>query len=356
MNTHMLRHVLGLGAVVIAMGTAPVTAELAEKRLEVIVGNHTDAFTRDHQLPFYNETLPQASGGAITARAVPYTELGLTGFEIMNLLRLGTNDISWGVVGYISGDSPLAEGLDLPGLTSDPKVAYQLVDVYSPIIAAELEDKFNAKLLSITLYPQLQAFCKLSEAEMQDFTLETLRGKNIRVHAKAFSDLVESFGGVPVTMGFGDVIPALERGVLDCAITSSYVAYGFNMGQVANAILDLPAFANFFTAANLDVWNDLDDETQSFLTTQFAALDASLREETENSTIVGGNCLRDGPCPLGEPSGMKLLNLSVAETETLRSGIRETVLTRWVERCGKGCAAQWDATIGEILGVSLDGK
>lgn len=348
-----MRHLASACVFGIAMGATAAYAEFDTRQLEVIVGNHTDSFTREHQLPFYTETLSQVSGGKITARAIPYTELGLTGFEIMNLLKLGTNDISWGVIGYLSGESPVTEGLDLPGLANDVDAAYQMVDAYTPIIAREMEEKFNAKLLTVTLYPPLQAFCKLPEDELANFSLETLRGKNIRVHAKSFADLVESFGGIPVTMGFGDVVPALERGVIDCAITSSYVAYGFNMGQVANTIVDLPAFANFFTAMNLDTWNSLNAETQALLSEEFGKHAADLRSETVKSAEVGANCLREGPCPRGEPSGMIHVEMSADDLARLNKGIQDVVLTRWIKRCGADCAVEWNGTIGKLLGVSL---
>ena len=52
-----------------------------------------------HENRLWNEALPAASGGALTAQAAPLTELGLKGFEVMRLLKLGVFDVAHGVVG-----------------------------------------------------------------------------------------------------------------------------------------------------------------------------------------------------------------------------------------------------------------
>ena len=132
-------------AALLSAGAA--SAELNSLQLEVIVGNHTDVYTVNHVLPFFAQ-LEEASGGKITARTVPYTELGLAGFELMNLLKLGTNDISWGVPGYVAGDSPIVEGLELPGMTGDYAVMFDVQDAYHDTFDRELRQHFNAKLIS----------------------------------------------------------------------------------------------------------------------------------------------------------------------------------------------------------------
>ena len=35
----------------------------------------------------------------------------------------------------------------------------------------------------------------------------------------------------------------------------------------------------------------------------------------------------------------------------LRKIAAETVVPRWAERCGSECAAEWNATIGKLIGI-----
>ena len=332
----------------------PAIAELDEIQLEVIVGNHNDPFTQEFQVPYFTEALAERSGGRVTARAVPYTELGLRGFELMNLLKLGTNDISWGVLGYVAGDSPVVEGLELPGISSEAEAIFDAQDSYREIMDRELREKFNSKMILWSQQPALQAYCKLTEEEIENFNLDTMRGKNARVHSTSFADFVESFGGVPVNMPFADVIPALERGVLDCALTSPTAAYGSKFGQVTNAVVEIRSgYSSHFFAMNLDTWNGLNEETQAFLTEVFGELEADMREAQPEIQAAAAACLGAGPCTLGEPSNMAYLKLSEEDEARLRQGVEETVLPRWAERAGTQAAAEWNEAVSDDLGLTI---
>jgi TRAP-type C4-dicarboxylate transport system substrate-binding protein len=348
---------LASSAVAFAMTAGAAMAELNTINLESIVGNHTDVYTVNHVLPFFNETLKEASGGKITARTVPYTELGLAGFELMNLLKLGTNDISWGVPGYVAGDSPVVEGLELPGLTGDYATMFKVQDAYHDIFDRELREKFNAKLISWSQQPALQGYCKLSDDEIANFSLAVMEGKNTRVHSTSFADFAESMGAVPVTMPFADVIPALERGVVDCALTSPSAAYGYGIGQVANAVVNLNVgYSTHFYAMNLDTWNGLNEETQAFLTEHFNNLNQALRDYTPTVQVEMAKCLADGPCSVGEPAGMAYVELNEADSAELKKRVEATVLPRWAERAGAASADEWNASAGQVLGMTISAK
>lgn len=58
-------------AAALSFGALSARAELDTIQLEVIVGNHTDPWTTEYQIPFFTEWLSERSGGNITAHAVP---------------------------------------------------------------------------------------------------------------------------------------------------------------------------------------------------------------------------------------------------------------------------------------------
>jgi TRAP-type C4-dicarboxylate transport system substrate-binding protein len=349
-----VRIALASCALAAMLGATAARAELNKVHFEVIVGNHTDPFTKDYQLPFFNQQLAQRSGGRITAKAVAYTELGLGGYEIMNLLKLGTNDISWGVPGYVAGDSPLVEGLELPGITSDINVIFKVQDAYRAIFDRELRKKYNSKLLFWSQQPALQGYCKLTPAEVANFSLATMKGKKTRVHSTSFADFAESIGAVPVTMPFPDVVPALDRGVLDCALTSPTAAYGFKFGQVSNTVVEIRSgYSTQFFAMNLDSWNKLNAETQKFLTEQFAKSEAEMRDYAHKINDIAAKCLANGPCSLGEPARMGYVKLTAADEAELRKRVEAVVLPRWGKRAGKAAAEEWNAAVGGLLGMKI---
>ena len=70
--------------------------------------------------PFFEKTIPERSGGAVTVTVQPFTEMGLKGTEILRLLRSGVLDMSATLLSYIGGDIPEAEAVDLAGITRQP--------------------------------------------------------------------------------------------------------------------------------------------------------------------------------------------------------------------------------------------
>lgn len=350
--THKFRSMAAIAALAGTCAAGGAQAELSSARFEVVAGNHVDSFTQRIVLPFFNEQLPELSGGKLSANAVPFTELGLSGYEIMQLLKLGTNDISNAVIGYMTSESPIVEGLELPGLTSDLDLFREAQVAYLPILSRELNDKFNSRLLWPLTHPKLQAYCKLTEEEAANFSLATMKGKKIRVHSTSFANFVEGMGGIPVTMAFADVIPSLERGVLDCALTSPTAAYGAGFPQVTNYVVDLPAgYSTQIYVMNNDSWNKLNTETQDFLTAQFSEINQQMRQLTEDDTVEAAGCLHDGPCANGEPGKMGLITLSAEDEAQLKDVVKTFVLDRWAASCGAGCGQEWNDTMGVVLGM-----
>ena len=68
---------------------AASSAQVQKREFQVVGTWGNLALWKDHESKFWSETLPAASGGNLTANAKPYTEVGLSGFEVMRLLKLG---------------------------------------------------------------------------------------------------------------------------------------------------------------------------------------------------------------------------------------------------------------------------
>ena len=62
-----------------------------------------------YEKPFWAEMLPKASGGKLTAQAIPITEAGLKGYEVVRLLQLNVFDFAHGLVGYVAKGNGLIE-------------------------------------------------------------------------------------------------------------------------------------------------------------------------------------------------------------------------------------------------------
>ncbi len=140
-----------LAATLLCAAALPGTAMAdVQKREFQVVGTWGNLeLWKQHESKFWNATLPRVSGGKLTANAKPYTELGLSGFEVMRLLRLGAYDVVHAVLTYVAQDSPALEGMDLAGVTQDLGIYRKAMDAYKGVLARELADKYNAKLLMV---------------------------------------------------------------------------------------------------------------------------------------------------------------------------------------------------------------
>jgi TRAP-type transport system periplasmic protein len=53
---------------------------------------------------------------------------------------------------------------------------------------------------------------------------------------------------------------------------------------------------------------------------------------------------------------MTWVKVSDADMALHKKFVEETVVARWAERCGKECAAEWNDTVGKIVGMTAPVK
>ncbi|KIC21421.1 TRAP transporter substrate-binding protein [Leisingera sp. ANG-Vp] len=301
-----------------------------------------------HEGPFFNERLAEASGGQIVGEIQSQSGLGLKGFEIMRLVKNGVFDFAFGLPGYVAAENAVFEGADLSSVTQDIETQRKVADAYFPTLEEAFAEYYNAKLLMLYPFPSQTLWCN---AEVNG--IEDLEGKKIRVYATTLGDFVEGAGGTSVTVAFSEVIPALEKGVVDCGITGTMSAYTANWQQVATHAYTLRVgWGLAFGAMNMDKWNSMSPEQQDLMQTEIAALNERMWAETATEDGIAISCITGGDCAIGEKGGMKLVEPS-AEDLAIRDKIAaDVVLARWAERCGEDCAENWNNTVGKVLGMT----
>ncbi len=305
-----------------------------------------------HEGPFWNERIAEASGGSIIGEIKPQTELGLKGFEIMRLVKNGVFDFAFGLPGYVAAENAVFEGGDLSSVTQDIDTQRKVAEAYFPTLDKAFAEIYNAKLLTLYPFPSQTLWCNAEVNGLAD-----LKGKKIRVYATTLGDFVEGVGGTSVTVPFAEVIPALEKGVVDCGITGTMSAYKAKWHQVATHAYTLRVgWGLAFGAMNMDKWNAMSAEQQKLLTDEVAALTDRMWTETATEDEVAISCITGGACEIGEPGAMVLVE-PTAEDLALRDKIaNDVVLARWADRCGAECAENWNSTVGAILGLSATAK
>jgi len=334
---------------------APASAEIDEKKFTVVGTWHFLALWKHHESRLWQKVLPEASGGKITANARPLTELGMKGFELMRQLKAGVFDFAHGVTSYVASDAPAIEGVDLSGVVQDLTTYRKVMEAYRPILEREFDQRFNSKVLMLYAFPSQQLWCNLKDKSITKLSLKDLKGKKIRTYSTTLGDFIEGLGASAVTIAFSEVVPALQKGVADCGITGTMPAYNAKWWQVVTHNFRIRlGYASAFLAVNNKVWNGLSADTQKLMMAKFKEVENDMWDQTKKDDALGMDCNASGPCPIGEPGGMVPIEASDADRAQLKTIVSDFVLKRWVDRCGKKCAVEWDATIGKVVGMTAE--
>ncbi|SOE51023.1 TRAP transporter substrate-binding protein [Orrella dioscoreae] len=324
-------------------------AQLPATHLRVVGGgSHNYTFSAVEQ-PFWRDTLPGASGGRVTAELVGLSESGLKGPEVVRLLRAEALDVAMGVFAFVSGDDAGFEGVDLPGMAPDIETAHKMVRAYRPVLAARMRERHGVRLLATVPYTAQVFFCREPVTRLED-----LKGRKVRTRGRNMSDFVSALGASPVTIAFAEVIPALQTGVVDCAVSGIGSGNAAKWYDVAKHLYNLPTdWSIGFYAMSEARWRELEPAVQQFLQAQAQVLENRLWDETarENAYALACNT-GQGECRIHTPADMQARTPEGADREAVRA-VAAKVAAAWGERCGQECKAAWNGSAGKALGVTL---
>ena len=336
---------------ILAASTAIATPALAEN-LAVVGSWSSLPLHNEYEAPFWSTTLPEASGGNITVELTTHNQMGLGLGDIYPLLGQGVYDVAMTVADYAVADAPELEGLDVPLVALTAAEARAMVDAARPMVEDIYRDRFNAKVLAIAPYPPQVVFCNHEITGLDD-----LAGLKVRASGRMTAKLLEALGAEGVNVSFAEVPGALQNGVVDCAVTGAGSGYSAGWWEVSTHLLPIPlgGWDSVVTAMNMDKWNGLDAGTQELIQAQIVSgfedpAWASAQGALDNDiACLTGN----GTCASGEARSMTLVTVSDADFAKAREVLTGEVLPEWAERAGGDWAERWNASVGAVVGVTI---
>ena len=298
--------------------------------------------------PFWEKWVAEASGGKIKGKINPITELGLKGWEVMRLTKLGVFDVAHGVYGYVASEDPALEGVDLSSAAKDFKQGRAIVTAYAPILEKRFQQAFNAKYLMTHPYPSQMIWCNQPINSIND-----LKGKKVRVYSTTLGDFVEGLGGTSVTIAFAEVVPALQKGVADCGITGTMPAYQAKWHEVITHAMKIRVGMGLaFMAMSNRMWDKLNADTKAFFIAQSKDLENKMWAHSEGEDEEAFACLSGkGNCTKGKPGTVVLTEPAAADLKERDRILRDFVLKKWAARCSEECVKNWNDTVAPILGI-----
>jgi TRAP-type C4-dicarboxylate transport system substrate-binding protein len=307
-------------------------------------------------IPLLREGVPQKSGGRVTVTLASWPERNLNGPEIIRLVRSGQVDIGAVPLNTVSGEVPMLDMVDLAGLNPSVSQARKVSQALLPELNKELE-RFNTRIVAMYPFAAQVFFCRDKVASLAD-----LKGKRIRTGGGSSNTFVTSIGAQPTAIGFPEVYAALERGVVDCAITGSSSGNGARWYEVSQSQYALPLFWSVsMYVVNLNWWNKLDPQVRAFLETTMKEVEEAqwkLGEETTEDGLACNSGDKAG-CKIGkvvESKPMTLFRPVQADQDTLRTTLTSAILPNFMERCGARCVEVYNRAVAPISGVSYQAK
>ncbi len=354
---HALRTgLLGLiSAVASAAAAAFIGSPAAAQPIELrIVGGLASVHQyQGLEEPFWTQEVRQLTSGRVTAVVHPFDHSGLRGQDMLHLIRLGMVPFGTALIPLVAGDEPEISSIDLPGISPDMASLRRNVAAYRPVLASILKERYDVVLLGVYAYPAQVLFCR------QPFTgLGDLKGRRIRTSSVGQSEMVGALGAMPVVTAFAEIMPALKRGAVDCAITGTLSGNEIGLSEATSHMhaMSLGWGLSIF-GANEAAWNAVPAEIRDVLKEGIGRLEARIWEGAERDTQAGFDCNMGLPsCSKGKRGRMSLVRPSASDEAILRKVLEEAVIPGWVKRCGARCVDTWNATLGGATGIRLESR
>lgn len=323
--------------------------DLPKTELHVVGGLSNLTAYQQFEQPFWEKTIPEKSGGQVTATIKGFNEMGVKGPELMRLMSQGAIEFGTATLSYFASDNPINEAIDLPGLAPDVATARKVTAAFQPVYEKFYGEGSRVKLLGISTYPAQVLFCN---AEIN--SLKDLAGKKVRTSSRTQAEFVEAFGGASVTMAFGEVVPALQNKVVDCAITGSLSGYSAKWYEVSTHLLALPINWNQqIHAVNQGAWDKLDPKVQAFIQENMNTLMDDIWAAADKQTQQGFDCNTGADaCTLEVKGKMTLVVPSDEDKALLAETLKTKILPQWAARCSDECVSDFNATIGKEMNLT----
>jgi len=327
----------------------PAHAQTTE-RLRIVGGlGALSQYTR-HEEPFWTQELPRLTGGRYTAEIVPFDRAGIRGQEVLALVKIGVVPFGTALLSTSAARDPELAAPDLAGMNLDMNSLRRSVGAFRPTLEGLLRERYGVELLAVYVYPAQMTFCKTALTG-----LGGLAGRRVRTSSPTQSDLIEALGGVPVTLGFAEVLPQLRAGHIDCAITGSMSGHTIGLHEATSHLQTTAVTWGLSVfVANRATWVALPADLRALLKRELARVEQAVWRESELETSGGVACnVGTGGTGCNDRPGRMS---QVAETDADRRRLREifsrVVLPRWAQRCGPPCVAVWNRTLALTTGIT----
>ena len=260
----------GLATVFTALAVAGAGGATAAQAADVVKWNVPVVWTPPHNVRAeqdeFRKRVLERSGGRLDLSLHQYGELGLVESDVLSLVRGGEFPLVELDHSKTSGDEPLFQIFNLPGLCFSMKDAMTVAEGIKPLRTKALAER-NAVELGMVFYNPPQGIFSKNPVN----TIGDLDGLSIRVYSRVLLRSFELLGARPQIIPWGDAPAALLQGVVDGAITSPSSGIKVGFGDTTKYMTVMPLANRVSWLVNKDAWDSLPADLQQILTEETKA-------------------------------------------------------------------------------------
>lgn len=191
-----------------------------------------------------------------------------------------------------------------------------------PIFRQQVDEVHGGVLLGYGYWAQQRLITKHPIRTMAD-----LKGYKIRVHNNELLGMMKAAGANPIFLPMAETYPALQRGVVDGAVSSLEGIYGNKLNEVAKYVSNWPlGLGSYIWVANKQSWNALPRDLQEKTLKLF-------EDKYEMATFHGGLADDEKQKKILESQGIKFFDPAPADVEQYLKAT-PAVLAEWKKRAG----------------------
>ena len=277
----------------------------------------------EHGIDGFIERVRDRTEGQVDFQISSFPELGLAGPDSLRLIEDRTMELAEIYSGYIGGDLPIIDMANLWGLYPDPETNFAVIDATRDDIHSIIEEQSNGIVVMENYYESNYYFSSRPLNSLADF-----EGLKTRSHSTVLSDLLGGMGADPQFMAFADVYTALERGVLDAAVSCGTCGSGVRWYEVTDYLVGpIVAIGVTWITMNKDVWDGIPPDLQAIIKEEGERHQRTSREWVE--TVWADEGISENT-----EGGMEYIEFNQEVRDALFQAGRNNVLPKWVERTG----------------------
>ena len=336
------RSVLGIGAAALATAISPAALSQDKVITWKVVANTRLSSQFTVKWAWLTEQLAKKTNGRLKLDVVAFADLGMTGAELIRLLSAGLIDAGEVVTGYVSGEFPLIEGAQMVGVYENTDQARRAYEAWLKAVAEP-----NGKQMGGVPISSLGFTTQMLWSKFPVNSLADIKGKKIRIFAKAQADYITALGGTAVSLPLADVYSALERGVIDGLVTGPETATGYKYHEVVGYVTDLllgPGAG--WVVVSDKAWRGLPPDIRK----EFEALLPEMRKMSWDLVDIDNKHHLE----LVRARGIKATIPAKPEwIPQLKKIAQDTVVPAWAARSGPRAVPLFNESVAPIVGFQL---